>query len=645
MGSEFRPLNLDGVYVIPLGDDIYYLGSPTLGIKGVFLPDGVLYNQTTVLNANTAVTNITGATVVGQALAANSIVLSGTVASGDIAFYGLLGTASQQFLFYDTSATQGFLRGSWLIGTGALPAPDSLLHVWSGSAGAITANPNTLITIENWTDTFINFLTPNVSQGGILVGDPESALSGAFLYRHTTNDWRVDANTVTQFLIGDGTLTFQKATTISSTAGLTLTSGGLFRVNLNTAQDMYFFGGSVGAGRTLGLMAIDASGASQVQSTPSIRMGASYTTGASVCTYWDALISHTMITGGATPKSQLILGIGATGGTTAAFAMENNNGVITNYSYGTLVMSNNIKFIGNVGLINSADNAFLSLRGSTAAYGFGALIELYGKTHGNAGRMDFSTPNAASDGDVARLIISGNLATAVATWSNVTHSGFNSSGDATFSAKINVQDAVQFWNACYMYPAGTTAAEYYSFKARDVDGAAYVEVARAENANDPFFSMGGSQQFKFYNSGAADLVPASGSAVSVGVSANFKRFYAEITLATDADFTAIGLTPNAVILSAAIRVSVQITGLDSADHHISLGNSVALNLYCDAAQGGAATTIDVNKKGKFTFCTAGVNQEALALRLTISGGGDNIPSAGKCYVEVIYLDSSNLADV
>jgi hypothetical protein len=48
-------------------------------------------------------------------------------------------------------------------------------------------------------------------------------------------------------------------------------------------------------------------------------------------------------------------------------------------------------------------------------------------------------------------------------------------------------------------------SSYVSLKATDDDGAAFaqVEIARMVSANDPYFSMGGSQQFKFYYSGVA----------------------------------------------------------------------------------------------------------------------------------------------
>src|SRR3990167_4356877 len=153
-----------------------YLGSPTLDIPDdtifVWGTDGDIASilRSTALNANTALTGVLVGTPVSQAIAANSFILSNITADGDFGFYANLGGHSQQWMFYDTSATQGFLRGSYLIGTGTLPAPDSLLHVWAGTAGAVTAVSGTIATFENSDDGFLSILVPDTKAGGLLVG-------------------------------------------------------------------------------------------------------------------------------------------------------------------------------------------------------------------------------------------------------------------------------------------------------------------------------------------------------------------------------------------------------------------------------------------------------------------------------------------
>uniref|UniRef100_A0A6M3LC69 Peptidase S74 domain-containing protein n=1 Tax=viral metagenome TaxID=1070528 RepID=A0A6M3LC69_9ZZZZ len=113
---------------------------------------------------------------------------------------------------------------------------------------------------------------------------------------------------------------------------------------------------------------------------------------------------------------------------------DGNSQVISNISHSTLVDS--------TGWSSVANNYWTYLRGGVFAAGSGARILLYGKSNAAAGALILDTPNVAGDADITRLSISGNLATAVATWSNVTHTGFSSSGDAYFSLAINTPDGM-----------------------------------------------------------------------------------------------------------------------------------------------------------------------------------------------------------
>jgi len=135
----------------------------------------------------------------------------------------------------------------------------------------------------------------------------------------------------------------------------------------------------------------------------------------------------------------------------------------------------------------------------------------------------------------------------------------------------------------------------------------------------------------------------SDKSFNIGTAFNLKRFYSIVTLATDGATTTVGLTPGAVIMAAAIRVSTAIAGLDSADHHIQLGVAGTTGKYVDAANGSAATSIAKNVKGHYTFDPT-TDTEAAALILTITEGGDQTPSAGAVEVEVIYLAASDLAN-
>jgi len=125
---------------------------------------------------------------------------------------------------------------------------------------------------------------------------------------------------------------------------------------------------------------------------------------------------------------------------------------------------------------------------------------------------------------------------------------------------------------------------------------------------------------------------------------NIKRKRALVTLSTVAAETSISLTPNAVVLAAAIRVSTLIEGLDNDTHTISLGVNGTPAKYCVATNAGAATTISVNVKANYTLDPS-LDKEASAMVLTIGVGEDVIPTAGACEVEVIYLAGVDLASV
>lgn len=66
--------------------------------------DSVFRHRTAVLNANTTLTDVLTGTPVSAALAANSLMISNTTASGDIAVYVNTGTVSEQAIFIDGSA-------------------------------------------------------------------------------------------------------------------------------------------------------------------------------------------------------------------------------------------------------------------------------------------------------------------------------------------------------------------------------------------------------------------------------------------------------------------------------------------------------------------------------------------------------------
>src|SRR6266487_270273 len=65
-------------------------------------------------------------------------------------------------------------------------APEGNLHIFRGSAGTVTANPNAPLVVENSTDNFINLLTPSNKSSAILFGNPLLAEDGGIIYNNPT---------------------------------------------------------------------------------------------------------------------------------------------------------------------------------------------------------------------------------------------------------------------------------------------------------------------------------------------------------------------------------------------------------------------------------------------------------------------------
>lgn len=93
-----------------------------------------------------------------------------------------------------------------------------------------------------------------------------------------------------------------------------------------------------------------------------------------------------------------------------------------------LTSVNLISGVAGFTMYSTVDDTSLAWRGGTNTLGSGARLVIFGKDHAQTGRFDLITPNAAGDGDVTRLIVSGKAAIAVASWVNVAHTGLKLSG-------------------------------------------------------------------------------------------------------------------------------------------------------------------------------------------------------------------------
>jgi len=77
--------------------------------------------------------------------------------------------------------------GNDRIGVG-ISTPDTLLHLWNATAGAVAATAGSILTIENNSSAYIQFLTTASDAQGIYFGDAASATAAYILYNHGTGN-------------------------------------------------------------------------------------------------------------------------------------------------------------------------------------------------------------------------------------------------------------------------------------------------------------------------------------------------------------------------------------------------------------------------------------------------------------------------
>ena len=85
-------------------------------------------------------------------------------------------------------------------------APLSKLHISFGASGNIT--PFSPLVVEGNNNTYINFLTPNINESGLLFGKADNAASGGILYNNTGNlnglQFRTNGNLTRMVIANNG---------------------------------------------------------------------------------------------------------------------------------------------------------------------------------------------------------------------------------------------------------------------------------------------------------------------------------------------------------------------------------------------------------------------------------------------------------
>ena len=129
--------------------------------------------------------------------------------------------------FITNNVTRMSLTPTGQLGIGT-SAPEGNLHIFRGSAGTVTANPNAPLVVENSTDNFINLLTPSNKSSAILFGNPLLAEDGGIIYNNP--------NTVRGFQFN----------TSNNTKMVLTNSGSLGIGTINPEGNLHVFRGSAG---------------------------------------------------------------------------------------------------------------------------------------------------------------------------------------------------------------------------------------------------------------------------------------------------------------------------------------------------------------------------------------------------------------
>ena len=80
-------------------------------------------------------------------------------------------------------------------------SPDQTLHVYRGSAGTIDAVSSSGIVLEDDTSVFMQFLSPNNADAGLVFGDPDDNDIGGIFYEHANNKLAFRTSTTTSLVV------------------------------------------------------------------------------------------------------------------------------------------------------------------------------------------------------------------------------------------------------------------------------------------------------------------------------------------------------------------------------------------------------------------------------------------------------------
>jgi hypothetical protein len=97
---------------------------------------------------------------------------------------GIAAGASNNKFTVAAATGNTYIEGTVGIGTSS---PDTKFHVYTGSAGAVSALSGSVITSEASGNNYLQFLSPNTAFQAILFGDVDNNVAGQIAYSHATN--------------------------------------------------------------------------------------------------------------------------------------------------------------------------------------------------------------------------------------------------------------------------------------------------------------------------------------------------------------------------------------------------------------------------------------------------------------------------
>ena len=133
------------------------------------------------------------------------------LAGNNLAGTEKLGSTNNAALkFFTSNKTRMTLTGTGSLGINT-SAPKAILHVFKGSAGTIADFSSPSLVVENSTNNYINLRSPNVSESGILFGNPAGgSADGGIIYNSSGNlnglQFRTNGNIIKMVVTNGGSV-------------------------------------------------------------------------------------------------------------------------------------------------------------------------------------------------------------------------------------------------------------------------------------------------------------------------------------------------------------------------------------------------------------------------------------------------------